>query len=105
MGASFAKDTQSPAASRGDAFDRIIAGDVKNVDRRTDQRRHVDDPTDGLAFHHGWTAARMPAWFGPADGQILGDHQADDVPILGVDDRQAVNLFDGVEGLEQLIVF
>ncbi len=62
---------------------------MKDMQRRTNHRRNINDPPNGLTLHNGWSALWVPFGFRPPAGQIPGDEVTDDIPVFGMNDRQA----------------
>ena len=80
---------RQPRVTRGgDRRDRLLTGDVDDVERATGEVGELDRAPRGLALGHRRTRRGVPARLGLALGQRLLDEDVDHVTVLGVDHHQ-----------------
>ena len=95
MRAGFGVGGQTTVAGFADFFERVVAGEMNDVDRRAGHFREGDGAGGGFGFGGGGAGERVILWRALAFGESLLDDHVDGAAVFRVHADQAA-VFGGL---------
>ena len=102
--AGLAPDVPALLARDRDRLDRLLAGDVDDVERRAGDARELDGAVRRLSLRLGRPRARVPDRLGVAGRDGLLDDDVDRIAVLRVNHHERARVGGGAHRLEERLV-